>query len=122
MNAIGDTTMSRGLTPLSDRAPRLRIVIDHLPFELANDEAAFRELGSRSQVFAKVSGVLRRDGDRTPVELSFYRDSLDRLWETFGRDRLLYGSNWPVSNRLAPYPAVLKIVQEYFAEKGADAS
>jgi len=69
-----------------------------------------------------VSGVLRREGDRTPLELSFYRDSLDRLWETFGRDRLLYGSNWPVSNRLAPYPSVLRIVREYFTGKGTEAS
>jgi predicted TIM-barrel fold metal-dependent hydrolase len=122
IDAIGDHTMFRDLITVSDRAPRLRIVIDHLPFDLANDEAAFRELSSRSQVYAKVSGVLRRAGDRTPSELSFYRDSLDRLWETFGRDRLLYGSNWPVSNRLAAYPAVLRIVQEYFTEKGVEAS
>jgi L-fuconolactonase len=122
IDAIGDHTMFRDLITVSDRAPRLRIVIDHLPFEVADDEKIFRELGSRPQIYAKVSGVLRRDGDRAPVELSFYRDSLERLWETFGRDRLLYGSNWPVSNRLAPYPTVLRIVQEYFTGKGAEAS
>jgi L-fuconolactonase len=122
IDAIGDHTMFSDLVTLSDRAPRLRIVIDHLPFEFGKDQNAFRELGSRTQVYAKVSGVLRRDGDRTPLELSFYRDSLDRLWETFGRDRLLYGSNWPVSNRFAPYPALCRIVQEYFTGKGAEAS
>ena len=122
IDAIGDHTMFSDLLVLSDRAPRLRIVIDHLPFELGNHETAFRDLASRPQIYAKVSGVLRREGDRTPLELSFYRDSLDRLWETFGRDRLLYGSNRPVSNRFAPYPAVLKIVREYFTGKGAEAS
>jgi predicted TIM-barrel fold metal-dependent hydrolase len=122
IDAIGDHTMFRDLITVSDRAPRLRIVIDHLPFEFANDATVFRELASRPQIYAKVSGVLRRDGDRTPMELSFYRDSLDRLWENFGRDRLLYGSNWPVSNRFAPYPTVLRIVQEYFTGKGAEAS
>ena len=122
LDAIGDHTIFSDLMRVSDRTPRLRIVIDHLPFELGKDENAFRELGRRPQVYAKVSGVLRRDGDRTPLELSFYRDSLDRLWEVFGRDRLLYGSNWPVSNRFAPYPAVLRIVREYFTGKGAEAS
>jgi L-fuconolactonase len=122
IDAIGDQTMFHDLIAVSDRAPRLRIVIDHLPFELGPDERAFRELANRPQICAKVSGVLRRAGDRTPLELSFYRDSLDRLWETFGRDRLLYGSNWPVSNRFAPYPQVFKIVQEYFTGKGAEAS
>jgi L-fuconolactonase len=119
LDAIGDHTLFHDLITVSDRVPRLRIVINHLPFELGNDETAFRDLGARPQIYAKVSGVLR---DHTPIELSLYRDSLDRLWETFGRDRLVYGSNWPVSNRLAPYPSVLKIVREYFAGKGAEAS
>lgn len=122
IDAIGDHSMFRDLVALSDRAPRLRIVIDHLPFEPGADEQVFRDLSRRPQIYAKVSGVLRREGGRTPLELSFYRDSLDRLWESFGRDRLLYGSNWPVSNRFAPYPSVLRIVREYFAGKGAEAS
>jgi len=122
IDAIGGHSMFRDLAVLSDRTPRLRIVIDHLPFDTGADESAFRDLSSRPQIYAKVSGVLRREGDRTPLELSFYRDSLDRLWESFGRDRLLYGSNWPVSNRFAPYPSVLRIVREYFAGKGAEAS
>jgi L-fuconolactonase len=112
LDAIGDHTMFRDLVTVSDRVPRLRIVIDHLPFEIGADEPAFAELGARPQVFAKVSGVLHR-GDRTP---------LDHLWKTFGRDRLLYGSNWPVSNRVAPYAELCRIVQEYFNSKGADAS
>jgi L-fuconolactonase len=113
MDAIGDFTLFRDLIAVADRVPRLRVVIDHLPFDLGNDERVFRELGARPQVYAKVSGVLRG----AEVE-----SSLDRLWDTFGRDRLVYGSNWPVSNRAAPYPMVLKVVREYFARKGAEAS
>jgi L-fuconolactonase len=113
IDAIGDHTLFSGLIAISDRVPRLRIVIDHLPFELGTDENAFRDLTGRPQIYAKVSGVLRGIADR---------DSLDRLWDTFGRDRLIYGSNWPVSNRVAPYPSVLRIVREYFTAKGPEAS
>jgi len=113
IDVIGDHTLFRNLLAISDRLPRLRIVIDHLPFELGTDANAFGDLSSRPQIYAKVSGVLRGDADR---------DSLDRLWDTFGRDRLLYGSNWPVSNRVAPYPSVLRIVREYFTGKGPEAS
>lgn len=113
IDAIGDHTLFSDLIAISDRVPRLRIVIDHLPFELGTDENAFRDLTGRPQIYAKVSGVLRGVADR---------DSLDRLWDTFGRDRLLYGSNWPVSNRVAPYPSVLRIVREYFTGKGPEAS
>jgi L-fuconolactonase len=113
IDAIGDHTIFSDLLAISDRVPRLRIVIDHLPFELGTDQNAFRDLSSRPQIYAKVSGVLRGVADR---------DSLDRLWDTFGRDRLIYGSNWPVSNRVAPYPSVLRIVREYFTGKGPEAS
>jgi predicted TIM-barrel fold metal-dependent hydrolase len=112
IDAIGDHTLFSDLIAISDRLPRLRIVIDHLPFDLGTDEHAFRDLSSRPQIYAKVSGV-RGAADR---------ESLDRLWDTFGRDRLIYGSNWPVSNRVAPYPSVLKIVREYFTGKGPEAS
>ena len=128
LDAIGDGALFRDLVTLTDRLPRLRVVINHLPFDEVKDsearpaaESAFRELGRRPQVYAKVSGVLRRVGDSTPLELSYYRESLDRLWENFGRDRLVYGSNWPVSNRYATYPAVLRVVREYFAAKGPEA-
>jgi L-fuconolactonase len=113
VDAIGDHTIFSALIAISDRLPSLRIVIDHLPFDLGTGEHAFRDLSSRPQIYAKVSGALRGVEDR---------DSLDRLWDTFGRDRLIYGSNWPVSNRVAPYPSVLRIVREYFMGKGPEAS
>jgi predicted TIM-barrel fold metal-dependent hydrolase len=40
----------------------------------------------------------------------------------FGADRLIYGSNWPVSNLIAPYEVAFKIVKEYFASKSQDAT
>jgi predicted TIM-barrel fold metal-dependent hydrolase len=113
IDAIGDHTIFSALIAISDRLPRLRIVIDHLPFDLGTSEKAFRDLSSRPQIYAKVSGVLRGAADR---------ESLDRLWDTFGRDRLIYGSNWPVSNRVAPYPSILRTVREYFTGKGSEAS
>jgi predicted TIM-barrel fold metal-dependent hydrolase len=114
---------------ITDQVPDLRVVIDHLPFDLPMQEAArgeyqvgLRELARRPQVFIKVSNVLRRSEGRIPEELDFYRPALDELWATFGADRLVYGSNWPVSDLVAPYPAVFKIVREYFAAKGVGAT
>ncbi len=114
---------------LADRIPQLRVVINHLPFDPPAEEpartecrTALQELGRRPQVFAKVSGVLRRVDGRVPEDVAFYRPMLDELWQVFGADRVLYASNWPVSDMLAPYPVVLKVVREYFAEKGQDAT
>ena len=91
---------------LTDRIPSLRVVIDHLPqLEPPTEpqarsayEANLRELGKRPQVYVKVSEVLRRVGGRVPDDLNFYRARLDEIWDIFGQDRLIYGSNWPVSD------------------------
>jgi L-fuconolactonase len=47
---------------------------------------------------------------------------LDVLWKAFGEDRLVYGSNWPVSERFADYATVQRIVMEYFKGKGQEAT
>jgi predicted TIM-barrel fold metal-dependent hydrolase len=98
--------------------------MDHLP-ELdpfSANVANMRELAKRQQVYVKVSGVLRRVAGRVPLDTAFYRDRLDTIWDIFGADRLIYGSDWPNSDSLGTYPQVLKIVEEYFHAKGAAAA
>jgi len=114
------------LVRLTDRVPTLRVVIDHLlRIDLPADQGILRtyhtdlrELGKRPQVYVKGSGVLRRVDGRVPSDLNFYRPRLDELWEIFGQDRLIYGSDWPNSDLWEPYPQALKIVREYFTGKG----
>ncbi len=117
----GGADMYPNLLRLNDRVPKLRIVINHLPLDPPRDEQAFRELGQRPSIYAKVSGVLRRRNGSVSTELSDYRDSLEQTWKVFGADRVIYGSNWPVSDMFAPYPAVLKVVSEFFTTKGPEA-
>jgi L-fuconolactonase len=109
---------------LTDRVPNLRIVMDHLPeLEFSNTNIAkIRELAKRPQVYVKVSGVLRRVAGRIPLDTDFYRDRLDSIWDIFGPDRLIYGSDWPNSDPLGTYHQLLKIVEEYFHAKGTAAA
>jgi predicted TIM-barrel fold metal-dependent hydrolase len=106
---------------LTDRVPNLRIILDHLP-QLDPSSANLRELGKRPQVYAKVSGVLRRVSGRVPLDTDFYRGRLDEIWDVFGPDRVIYGSDWPNSDPLGTYAQGLKIVQEYFHAKGTAAA
>ena len=129
LDVLGGPPMLAQVVRLTDRVPDLRIVIDHLPFdppaqaaERAAYEAALRELGKRPRVYAKVSNVVRKQRNHVPEDVNFYRPSLDQLWDIFGPDRLVYGSNWPVSNLIASYPIVFKIVRDYFAGKGREAT
>ena len=54
--------------------------------------------------------------------LAFYRPTLDAIWESFGEDRVIFGSNWPVSARFAGYATLFNLVDEYFRGKGAPAA
>lgn len=115
----GGVELLTTLLALLERAPELRIVIDHLPFPCPDDLAArgvFRRalgaLSQRAQVYVKVSNVLPRTG---PVshDPDAYTAVLDELFARFGPDRVMYASNWPVSTRVAPYADALRIVQAY---------
>jgi L-fuconolactonase len=114
LDVLGPASMFTPLLRLSDKLPRLRIVIDHLPY----DVPVPKEFEGRTKVYAKVSGVLRKASDRVPDDVEHYRGMLDQLWSVFGQDRLIYASNWPVSDRIAPYATVLKVVRDYFESKG----
>ncbi len=130
LDTFGGPSVVADLVRLTDLIPELRVVIDHLPSvdpptepaARATYEAALRELGKRPQVYVKVSEVLRRSDHRVRYELSFYRSKLDQIWEVFGPERLLYGSDWPNSDPLGTYVQVLNIVREYFTGKGQAAA
>jgi L-fucono-1,5-lactonase len=125
-----DAALIAAMVRLTEQVPGLRVVMDHLPQMEPAQESQTRtlvrmnlqELGKRPQVYVKVSEVLRRVGGQVHHATNFYRDRLDELWELFGPDRLLFGSDWPNSDSWGTYPQVLKIVREYFLDKGRAAA
>ncbi len=103
----------------SDLAPDLRIMIDHLPGMEGLDKAdkVLRDLSSRKQVYVKVSAVLKKKNGQTITDLAFYKPVLDEMWQRFGEDRVVYGSDWPNSDGLGTYDQVISIVKAYTATK-----
>jgi predicted TIM-barrel fold metal-dependent hydrolase len=111
LDAIGNAGMIPSLLRITDKIPTLRMAIDHMPSEppgWLESRAAMRELAKRQEVYSKVSGAVGAAGEL-----------LDEVWEMFGADRVMYGSNWPVSERQAPYATVLGGMKKYLAGKGA---
>lgn len=108
--------------------PRLRIVINHLANVTIDGKAppaqwvdAMKAVAENERVFLKVSGLVegtRRDDFRAPRELDYYRPVLDAATEIFGVNRLIFGSNYPVSELFAPYATVIGLIEQYFGEKG----
>ena len=64
----------------------------------------------------KVSGLVEgtgRDDGSAPSDGTFYEPTLAAVWHSFGEDRVIFGSNWPVSARFASYATVFSIVASY---------
>jgi len=111
---------------LTDKVPNLRVVLDHLPqTDPPADPAArkerdnyLRELASRPGIFMKLSEILRRVDGKVPVDLEFYRARLDEIWGIFGEDRIIFGSDWPNSDRWGSYQQVFDLAHDYVMAKG----
>lgn len=104
----------------SDLVPELRIMIDHLPGMAGLDkaDAVLRDLAGRKQVYVKVSAVLKKNKDgATITDDAFYKPVLDEMWQRFGEDRVVYGSDWPNSDGLGTYDQVITVMRNYVAKK-----
>jgi len=117
---------------LAQELPGLHIVIDHLAGVRVDGKAPpaewlakMRALVPRRNVYLKVSGLVegtgRSDGT-APREVEFYRPVMDAMWDMFGPERLIYASNWPVSELYAPPATVQGIVADYFRGHGRQAA
>lgn len=115
---------------VTDKVPGLRVIIDHLPGMLvqldsgakANVDANLRELAKRPQVYIKVSQALRVVDRKPQTDPALYRPTFDYMFDTFGEDRLIFGSDWPNASAVNNLPAIVKIVQDYFNTKGRTAA
>ena len=116
-----------GVYRVARRLPELRIVINHIahgrPINGKSPNPhwadAMREGGELPNVFCKVSALAHMtETTPAPSDVEFYTPALDVLWEAFGEDRLVYGSNWPNVEAGAPYATEQRIVETYFKGKG----
>ena len=85
----------RALMPFS-----VKIVIDHFgrpDARLGIDQPGFRqmlELGLSGRLWMKVSGIYRLEGSEAE-NLDFARAALPLLEQSFGAQRMVWGSDWP---------------------------
>jgi predicted TIM-barrel fold metal-dependent hydrolase len=121
-----DPPLLAAVVRLTDQISSLRVIIDHLPqLEPPRDSSAratlqahLAELGKRPQVYVKMSEVLHPVGGQVRFDLDFYRSRLDEIWDIFGPDRLMYGSDWPNSDHAAPLRQEWEVVHDYLHTKG----
>jgi L-fuconolactonase len=103
---------------LAARFPRQRFVLDHIAKPHIKDGVMepwgedIRRLAGFPNVACKVSGMVTEADWRgwKPVDFAPY---LEAVFEAFGADRVMIGSDWPVCTVSAPYKRVMSIVMDY---------
>lgn len=113
------------IAEIARRVPELRILINHLGGVKLDGKplapawvAQFRALAKQPNVQCKVSTLFGRwERQPAPQDIAAYAEMLALAFESFGEDRLIFGSDWPVTEQTADYAAVLRLTRAYFDRK-----
>src|SRR5437667_4070401 len=103
------------------RFPRQRFVLDHVAKPLIKSgslqpwQSGIRELAQNTNVFCKLSGLVT-EADWKKWKASDIDPYLEVAHESFSRDRLMIGSDWPVCTVAGSYSQVMGIVVEYLGK------
>jgi L-fuconolactonase len=79
-----------------------------------------QELACFPNVWCKVSGLVT-EADWQSWRPADFRPYLDVVFNAFGVDRLMYGSDWPVALLAGAYRQVYELAREYVLPLGAEA-
>ena len=115
---------------LAEAIPDLRIIMDHLPgFDPTPEnqkayEAVVKDMANRPNIFVKLSQVYHpRESDGVIVrDFEPLRARLDHLFDAFGEDRVLFGSDYPNSYGVATIAEEVGVMKRYFSTKSREAA
>ena len=115
---------------LADAIPDLRIIMDHLPsFDPEGDsgpngqaayEAVIKEMAARPNIFVKLTEVYHPkpgDGGLIVKNYEFLRARLEYLFQVFGEDRVMFGTDYPNSYGVATISEEVGLMQQFYSTK-----
>lgn len=107
---------------IADRHPDLTIVVDHAAKPDIDAPEAFSfwqheltEIAKRPNVSCKFSGLVTEAA--LHAERDQFQPYVDTLFDAFGEDRLLWGSDWPVVNLRTDYNGWIALSEALLASR-----
>lgn len=103
---------------LVSRVPEQRFVVDHLAKPQIKTKktepwaAQMKEIAQNKNVFCKVSGMVT-EADWHNWKPEDFKPYLHVVFEAFGAERLMFGSDWPVCLVAASYRQVKQLIEDY---------
>ena len=105
------------------RLPNQHLVIDHIAkpdhaVPIAQWERHMRAIAAEPNVMCKLSGLITEADWRNwrPAQFQPY---LEIVWDAFGAQRLMFGSDWPVCLLAGTYAQVKQLVEEFLSGRPA---
>ena len=103
---------------LSEKNPEQKFILDHIAKprikknEIEPWASLIKELAGNKNVFCKISGIITEADNKNwkPEDIYPY---LDIVFDSFGYDRLIFGSDWPVCLLAGTYKQVTNLIEEY---------
>jgi L-fuconolactonase len=110
---------------LVGRCPDVRFVLDHCGKPGIRDKLMepwrthIMELAALPNVWCKISGLITEADHQnwTPAQLRPY---IDHAIESFGFDRVMFGSDWPVSEQTHRYSEWVEVVDRAVEDASED--
>lgn len=106
---------------LAEKFPDQKFVLDHIAKpnikerQIKGWQEQISELAKYSNVFCKVSGMLT-EADWKNWDKSDFKPYLDVVFKAFGTQRILYGSDWPVSLLAGKYKEQMEVLENYISQ------
>lgn len=106
----------RALREVALRSPGLRLIVDHVGADLFSplghrfdDWQEVRQLTNFENVHLKVSALPEATGERFPFPAA--QERVREVYELFGPDRLMWGSNYPLTTGMCTYAEAVDLIR-----------
>jgi predicted TIM-barrel fold metal-dependent hydrolase len=113
MTVLCSITRIPDVQKLVEKFPDLTVVIDHMadsPVDRPQELEKLIALKRYPKVFVKISHTWSLSKQAYPWRDTW--DQVKRLHQAFGPRRLMWGTDWPVSQKHATYPQTLAVVRD----------
>jgi predicted TIM-barrel fold metal-dependent hydrolase len=113
MTVLAPVTRLANLVPLIESNPDLTVVIDHMadcPLDRTDERTILPSLARYPNVFVKISDMWSLSQEAYPYADA--QDMVKQLYESFGAQRLMWATNWPVSLAKLPYGKIVELYSD----------